>query len=125
MLTNFFIRPTLISVVFQRLYKASQNSGYSAERICKTNLKRASGHKFKNFILFRIDFIASHGQTIYHEPPNESNMFLGRSVQLGRGDLINKITRIPTISDFRMNDMSHGGQGAPLVPAIDYLSPRI
>jgi len=66
-----------------------------------------------------IDFIASHGQTVYHEPPTDQR--LGKTIQLGRGDVIHKMTNITTITDFRTNDMSHGGQGAPLVPAIDYL----
>lgn len=61
--------------------------------------------------------IASHGQTIYHRPPNKSN--LGYSWQIGRGDLIAHLTQTPTISNFRAADIAAGGQGAPLVPPVD------
>lgn len=64
-----------------------------------------------------IDLIGSHGQTVFHRPPQGSH--LGYSVQLGRGDLIARHTRIPTICNFRHQDIALGGQGAPLVPKID------
>ncbi|MBP0031108.1 anhydro-N-acetylmuramic acid kinase [Roseofilum sp. Guam] len=60
--------------------------------------------------------IASHGQTVFHRPPNGQ---LGYSLQLGRGEAIAYNTRIPTISNFRQADIAAGGQGAPLVPPID------
>lgn len=63
------------------------------------------------------DLIASHGQTIYHRPPSETQ--LGYSWQLGRGELIAQLTQTPTISDFRQADIAAGGQGAPLVPPVD------
>lgn len=64
------------------------------------------------------DLIGSHGQTVYHRPP-EPGMRLGYSLQLGRGDLIAHLTGVPTISNFRAADLAAGGQGAPLVSRID------
>ncbi len=67
--------------------------------------------------LGKSDLIASHGQTIYHRPPTTNH--LGYSWQLGRGDLIAKLTQTVTISNFRHADIAAGGQGAPLVSPVD------
>ncbi|MDJ0735628.1 MAG: anhydro-N-acetylmuramic acid kinase [Nostocaceae cyanobacterium] len=67
----------------------------------------------------RATLIGSHGQTVYHRPPPEpgdkQKNSLGYSLQLGRGDAIANLTGITTISNFRVADIAHGGQGAPLV----------
>jgi len=62
--------------------------------------------------------IGSHGQTVFHRPPQGDR--LGHSVQLGRGELIAYRTGIPTVSNFRAQDIALGGQGAPLVPRVDW-----
>lgn len=66
-----------------------------------------------------IDAIASHGQTIYHIPP-ESNK-KGSTFQIGESSVIARRTGIPVISDFRTSDIASGGHGAPLVPYADYI----
>ncbi len=63
------------------------------------------------------ELIGSHGQTVYHRPPENSQ--LGYSLQLGRGELIANTTGITTVSNFRVADIAAGGQGAPLVSKID------
>lgn len=64
-----------------------------------------------------IDLIASHGQTIFHAPDNQTPSTL----QIGDGDHIAQLTNIITISDFRQKHVAAGGDGAPLVPYADYL----
>jgi anhydro-N-acetylmuramic acid kinase len=58
-----------------------------------------------------IDIIGFHGQTVLHRPLE------GLTVQLGEGKMLADMTGIPVVYDMRANDMIHGGQGAPLVPA--------
>lgn len=71
----------------------------------------------------RIDLIGSHGQTIYHQP--QPSKFLGARVastlQIGEPAAIAAGTGITTVGDFRPADLALGGQGAPLVPYVDYL----
>jgi len=62
-----------------------------------------------------VDFISSHGQTIYHMPEEHATL------QIGELAVIAAQTGCPAIGDFRPGDMAVGGQGAPLVPYTDYL----
>ncbi len=64
-----------------------------------------------------VELIGSHGQTLYHRPPENNR--LGYTIQLGRGELIARATGCPTVSNFRPADIALGGQGAPLVPIVD------
>lgn len=82
----------------------------------------AINSKFSNFLSSHIsefvdnkeiNYIASHGHTVLHAPED------GYTLQLGNGALISAQTGIPTICDFRSQDISHGGQGAPLAPLAD------
>ncbi len=65
--------------------------------------------------------IGSHGQTVYHRPLTGKfgGGKLGYSLQIGRGTLINHLTGITTINNFRAADIAVSGQGAPLVPRVD------
>jgi len=71
----------------------------------------------------RVSLIGSHGQTIFHQ--GLATRYFGAPTastsQIGDGSVIAARTGITTVSDFRPADMALGGQGAPLVPYVDYL----
>jgi anhydro-N-acetylmuramic acid kinase len=71
----------------------------------------------------RIALIGSHGQTIFHQ--GKPGPYLGRAtastLQIGEPAIIAARTGITTVADFRPADIALGGQGAPLVPYVDYL----
>ena len=71
----------------------------------------------------QIDLIGCHGQTLYHQPRAAS--YAGRSFactwQAGEAQVIAARLGVPVISNFRPADMAAGGQGAPLVPLLDYV----
>ncbi len=71
----------------------------------------------------RIDFIASHGQTLWHNPNREriGKFRIGSTLQVGDGAIIAHRTGILTISNFRLAEFAFGKDGAPLAPYLDFL----
>lgn len=71
----------------------------------------------------KIDLVGCHGQTIYHQakPATYAGRPVGCTWQLGEPALIATEMRVPVVSNFRPADMAVGGQGAPLVPLLDYV----
>lgn len=63
----------------------------------------------------QVDFVASHGHTVFHQPDNKFTL------QIGDGHEISVNSGVTTICDFRSLDLALGGQGAPLVPIGDQL----
>lgn len=72
----------------------------------------------------RLDLVGCHGQTIYHQ--GVTRPFLGAQVactwQMGEASVIAAGHGVPVVSDFRPADLAVGGQGAPLVPLLDYVA---
>jgi anhydro-N-acetylmuramic acid kinase len=71
----------------------------------------------------RLGLVACHGQTVYHQAVAEK--YLASPVratwQMGEASVIAERLRVPVVSDFRPADLAAGGQGAPLVPMLDYV----
>jgi anhydro-N-acetylmuramic acid kinase len=61
-----------------------------------------------------LDFIAFHGQTMWHEPPLVT-------WQLGEPAVLAERFGVRVVSGFRGRDLAAGGEGAPLVPMADVL----
>ncbi|MFS0722502.1 anhydro-N-acetylmuramic acid kinase [Paenibacillus sp. 1P07SE] len=68
-----------------------------------------------------IDFISSHGQTVWHMPEPAGKYQPGATLQIGDLSVIAKHTGLPVVGDFRPADLAAGGQGAPLVPYGDLI----
>jgi anhydro-N-acetylmuramic acid kinase len=88
--------------------------GLAYAEAVEATLKR---HKVK------LDLIGCHGQTLFHQARPEA--YAGRRFactwQAGEAAVIAGALGIPVVSNFRPADMAVGGQGAPLVPLLDFV----
>jgi len=118
----------------QRLLKIASGGECCAAEISRLNF--ALGETFAAAALRvcrgrvspkRLAFIGSHGQTVFHQGPHPSSRGGRRlaqdasSLQIGEPAIIAARTGATVVADFRPADLAAGGQGAPLVPLVDYL----
>lgn len=106
-----------------KIMKACDIDQSSTDLICSLNFEL--GYLFANcvkqlchtyhFNMNQLDFIASHGQTIYHQPKKDET-HIPSTLQIGEAAIIAYECQVDVISNFRVMDMAAGGEGAPLVP---------
>ena len=84
----------------------------------ETALKEA-GYKMNE-----LDLIGSHGHTVHHvpDPVMVAGMELTSTLQIGDPSVLATLTGVPVVGDFRVADMALGGQGAPVVPFLEYVA---
>ena len=110
----------------EKIQYCCQTDGGHVQDICSLNFELGSwfGECTKTFMderhITSVDYIASHGQTIYHIPEDTKN-YHKSTLQIGEPALIAYQTNCQVVANFRAMDMAAQGQGAPLVPYADYL----
>jgi anhydro-N-acetylmuramic acid kinase len=119
---NFeILEATTISYSAEWRIKLQNAISFSANALQQLDLDYGKflGEKTIDFIrefnIGTIDFIASHGHTVLHQPAK------GITLQVGNGQVLANMTKQQVICDFRTQDVQLGGQGAPLVPIGDEL----
>ncbi len=112
----------------QRILDASNIKTSNVQKICSLNFE--IGYAYKDAIetmmqegklnMAEIDFIAMHGQTIWHNP-NQMDGFYSSTLQVGEPSILAYHFHKKVISNFRVMDMAANGSGAPLIPFVDYM----
>ncbi len=71
----------------------------------------------------KLDLVGCHGQTLYHQakPARYAARSFACTWQAGEAAAIAAAVHLPVVSNFRPADILAGGQGAPLVPLLDYV----
>lgn len=112
----------------ERIFRQFDPGSSSVDALCSLNFELGemfckaaeSVVKKHGYRVSDIDFVGSHGQTLYHIPVEEAGL-VRSTLQLGEASVIAEKFGCPVVSDFRVRDMAAGGGGAPLVPYVDYL----
>lgn len=111
-----------------KIKDASNIEKSNVQLLCSLNVELAYVYvdAIKKFIkefalnIKDIEFIAMHGQTVWHNPDNMGGYY-SSTLQLGDPSIISYQFNKKVISNFRMMDMAAGGSGAPLIPFVNYL----
>jgi anhydro-N-acetylmuramic acid kinase len=105
------------SISTAELARLNWRLGLAYAEAVQSTLKRHSPQQMK------LDLIGCHGQTLFHQarPVAYAGRTFACTWQTGEAALIAAATGVPVVSNFRPADMAAGGQGAPLVPLLDYV----
>tara|TARA_B100001564_G_scaffold253986_1_gene216037 strand:+ start:7278 stop:8306 length:1029 start_codon:yes stop_codon:yes gene_type:complete len=105
--------------LWKKKLECSQDLNSNELKILNEQYTKFLAHKINKFIeensIKEIDFIGSHGHTIFHKPS------AGYTFQIGNIQNLANYVGKTIICDFRIGDIMLGGQGAPLVPIGDLL----
>ncbi len=104
------------------LLNLSEASGSSISSVAELNARLASTYNDAirlvcsdhDIPVHDIDAVGSHGQTIHHDPAS------GSTLQIGDPAILAQLLGKTVVGDFRQADVALGGQGAPLVPYLDW-----
>lgn len=113
--------------LINKIKEASKNDTSTVQKICSLNYEVAYAYveAIQQFIndtscnMVEVDFIAMHGQTIWHNP-NHMDGYFSSTLQIGEPTVIAYAFNKKVISNFRTMDMAAGGSGAPLIPFVNY-----
>ena len=114
--------------IVNKIKEVSNLKTSNVQKICSLNVEISYEYveaikkclSLYNIKIKDIEFIAMHGQTIWHNPDNMDG-YSSSTLQIGDPSVIAYEFNKKVISNFRMMDMAAGGCGAPLIPFVDYL----
>lgn len=114
--------------VVKKIKEVSNLETSNVQKICSLNVEISYEYvdaikkclSLYNIDINEIEFIAMHGQTIWHNPDNMDG-YVSSTLQIGDPSVLAYEFNKKIISNFRMMDMAAGGCGAPLIPFVDYL----
>lgn len=114
--------------IVNKIKEVSNLKTSNVQKICSLNVEISYEYveaikkclSLYNIKIKDIEFIAMHGQTIWHNPDNMDG-YASSTLQIGDPSVIAYEFNKKVISNFRMMDMAAGGCGAPLIPFVDYL----
>ncbi len=112
----------------QEILKNSSPETSNIQEICSLNVELSLVYvdaikkvlEKASFELKRLDFIANHGQTVWHNP-NQMDGYASSTFQLGDASTISRAFNKLVVYDFRSLDIAYGGSGAPLIPISEFL----
>ena len=121
-----------LGIAYPKAVKAAVMRAMDAQAISVAELARLNWRlgevyadaieKAQTSVGVEVGLVGCHGQTVYHQGTAEK--YLGKAVratwQMGEAAVIAERLRVPVVSDLRPPDMAASGQGAPLVPMLDY-----
>ena len=99
----------------EKIIKAYDKNSSNVEYVTLLNYEIARKHAemVKSFN-FQCDFVAYHGQTVWHAPAQ------GATLQLGEADVLAVELQKPIVHGFRTKDVALSGEGAPISAYFDW-----